>query len=169
MGCDIHCYVEHRDKGSEHWYGFGGRINPGRNYQMFGLLAGVRGGTALVEPRGVPENMAYDARDDYWLFINRSGQPGDGETTPERAAKYVAEDGCEYVGHQTNGQPNWVTHPDWHSASWLTPDEFQKASDAAAEADAPYGLSSEYYALIAAMREFEKRGEDARVVFWFDN
>lgn len=50
MGCDIHCYVEFQDY-REHWNSFGGRVNPGRDYDTFKKLAGVRS--------QVPAEIAY--------------------------------------------------------------------------------------------------------------
>lgn len=34
MGCDIHCYLEYKPKDSDRWRPHGGRINPGRNYEI---------------------------------------------------------------------------------------------------------------------------------------
>ncbi len=50
MGCDIHVFIEYSRKpelekstGRRFWDNFGARFNPGRDYLMFALLAGVRG------------------------------------------------------------------------------------------------------------------------------
>lgn len=171
MGCDIHCYVEYRTKppheGVKQWSDFGGRINPGRHYPMFSALAGVRnyhGITPVAEPRGIPEDTGYSARDDNMLFISDEG--GDGYVTPERAAYYVEEYGCKYInGH--DGQPTWVTHPDWHSGSWLNRPEWAAALDLVN--GSKWGSFQEYRAIQDVLRSFEAQGYDARVVFWFDN
>ena len=48
MGCDIHLYIEYKSKKTEFdgydygWQSFGGRINHGRNYAMFSLMANDR-------------------------------------------------------------------------------------------------------------------------------
>lgn len=34
-----------------------------RNYQLFGDLAGVRGGDAIIEPRGLPEDVSQGVRE----------------------------------------------------------------------------------------------------------
>ena len=45
MGCDIHLYIEYKNKKvafdgyKDNWHSFGQRINPGRNYAMFALMA----------------------------------------------------------------------------------------------------------------------------------
>ena len=55
----------------------------------------------------------------------------------------------------------FVSHPDWHSHTWLSADEFEKAIQ---------DLGNEKYrAALAAMRSFEADGLDARIVIWFDN
>ena len=63
MGCDIHLYIESKTGlGDFGWESFGGRIDVGRNYELFGLLAGVRGTReALVAPRGLPGDISVRA------------------------------------------------------------------------------------------------------------
>ncbi len=161
MGCDIHCYVEYRKKGSDHWGSFGGRINPGRDYQTFEKLAGVRGNkeNALVKPRGAPSDLGFYARDDLWLFIVDKDDVSEGFCTRDQAREYHKQ-GSRYRA-DNEGFVAWVEHPDWHSHSWLTPDEWEKAiSDA----------DIEYHAMLSAMRTLEDKGKnEVRVVFWFDN
>jgi hypothetical protein len=172
MGCDIHCYVEHRalvqkSEYDRYWSGFGGRINPGRNYRIFGRLAGVRrDGEEQVAPvRGIPNDLAYDAAGDFWMWIVYEGEAHDGAVTVEKATKYHASYGAAYR-HSTNAQdssrPQWVQDPDAHTASWVTPDEWSLALVEDAN-------EHEYHAMLAAMRELERRGREVRVVFWFDN
>lgn len=73
MGCDIHCYIEYRyrEDSGDGWRSFGGRINPGRSYEIFAALAGVRGPQWAngIKPRGVPNDMGYAANDDWWVHI----------------------------------------------------------------------------------------------------
>ena len=160
MGCDIHCYIEYHD-GHDRWSGFGGRINPGRDYQLFGLLAGVRGAMPpLIPPRGMPTDAGYSANHDNELAVATSQYP-DG-TDSDKAAEWVA-----------NGVSKWarkgfVTHPDWHTHSWLTLDEFERVLTAYY---VPTGqtVSPQYCAVREAMRELAKGYGAARLVFWFDN
>ena len=80
MGCDIHSYVEYRDKASGLWkmvriyvpYRWEperlGLVEPynGRNYERFSLLAGVRGfATPISEPRGIPQDASDGVRCEY--------------------------------------------------------------------------------------------------------
>jgi len=167
-------YVEYNSK--EHqphanpalnsWRSFGDRINPGRNYNLFGLLAGVRGDGEIFEVRGLPENLGWSASGDATLYITE-GSDEDGCCTLAKAESYVQWGSTIYK--DANGKPVKVDHPDWHSHSWLTVDEFQQVLDAyVSHFDQPVGL--EYRALLAAMRALEDEGKnDVRLVFWFDN
>ena len=124
MGCDIHCYVEYKNKAIDRWSPFGGAINPGRNYDIFAKLAGVRnynGVKPVAERRGMPDDAAYVARYANVLFVTTS--PGEEYVTPGQAAMWVASGSSKYVGDENQ----WVTHPDWHSHSWLTTQEFAHA------------------------------------------
>jgi hypothetical protein len=71
MGCDIHVYVEYRRPGQADWAGFGDRVNPGRDYAVFGCLAGVRRGqpAGLVPPRGIPDDLGWSCHGDWYLYI----------------------------------------------------------------------------------------------------
>lgn len=90
MGCDIHLKVEmygpdeawHRaeDVGPNQWYdpeskGVYGQKEirqewyDGRNYELFSVLAGVRGyGPPIIEPRGIPADVSLETKDEwnYW-------------------------------------------------------------------------------------------------------
>lgn len=75
MGCDIHAYAEAKMFGR--WIPMGkivkdhrgqimvGYVYEGRNYSLFGKLAGVRGGDILIEPRGIPEDVSDHVREVY--------------------------------------------------------------------------------------------------------
>lgn len=174
MGADIHMYVEHSPKtyaeleegGERYWFAFG-RINPGCDPRLFALLANVRGQGALFPPRGAPRDAAYEASSDNRLYITTSA--GDKYVKPEDAARWVADGSSTYI-LKHDGTPGWVTHPDWHSHSWLTPDELAEVFAAYKDAHQGQSVGIEYTALLAAMRALEDSGEnDVRVVFWFDN
>lgn len=168
MGCDIHCYIEYGGREDSDCRGFGGCINPGRNYTIFGYLAGVRGeGRPVVSPRGVPSQMGYVAIMDNQLSIRDS--PGtidsEGYVTPEKAAEWVKDGSSTYL--LRDDKPYAVTHPDHHTHSWVTPDEWEEAIRLTHRED-NYSLP-EYEAILAILHSFEAQGFKARVVFWFDN
>lgn len=55
MGCDIHGIFEVKLNGK--WYTYD-RVKQGRNYWLFGKLAGVRGGGSIFEPKGIPDDIS---------------------------------------------------------------------------------------------------------------
>lgn len=159
MGCDIHCYIEYKSAGSDsRWQDFGGRINPGRNYEIFAKLAGVRNYqelTPVAEPRGFPEDAAFAADGDHWMYVTETN--GKGYCSPSRAESMVVSGSSRYK----DAEKMFVSNPDWHSHSWLTTDEYASVVEGTGE--------PEYEAVLAAMRSFEEGGAKARIVFWFDN
>jgi hypothetical protein len=67
MGCDIHGFWEVKDH-TGNWMAIN-TINSGRNYEWFGVIAGVRGGPDIgTAHRGVPEDAsaAYRNMVDRW-------------------------------------------------------------------------------------------------------
>jgi len=67
MGCDIHGFWEVKDH-TGNWMAID-TINPGRNYDWFGIIAGVRGGPDIgTAHRGVPDDASGAYRDmvDAW-------------------------------------------------------------------------------------------------------
>ncbi len=89
MSTDIHCVAERRQADGT-WRSVG-RVDLGRNYVLFGILAGLRGGRAIVEPlRGLPGDR-------------------DPELCADRDCCGDAESSCD--GYHDLGE---------HSYSWLT-------------------------------------------------
>ena len=168
MGCDIHLYVEYKNKKETNYRNFGGRINPGRNYYIFGLLAkGVRSDLPEgIELKGLPdrETMSYMSRGENEMFIHEDG--GEGFVTPETAERWVKSGSSKYIGKDKNR----ITHPEWHSHSWLTTEEYEKQLNVFLNhPDAKLYAEPEYEAVLAILKSFESGGYDARIVFWFDN
>ena len=188
MGCDIHMYVEYTykdklelynkaiekgetPKDTVFWRCFGSRINPGRNYSLFGILSkGVRSDNKKgFEPKGLPsyDNLGFYAMDDSRLFITKNGD-GDNECTLETALDWQKRLNRK-IYYNGQDKPTFVDNPDHHSHSWLITKEFEKALRLY-RAEEKCGSPVEYTALLAAMKSLEKSGHFvARVVFWFDN
>jgi hypothetical protein len=191
MGADIHMYLEyttkeeleeyqrgerrdrHGNPAKPYWRNFGSRINPGRNYWMFGFLSkGVRTDFSDGLPaKGLPEfdEMGYYTRIDSVSYISDEAT-SDNEVTLEKAMKW-AQSGCK-LHKNSSGKPQWVDHPDWHSHTWLTADEYEYAinkykeyCESVGEIDNPI----EYIALLSAMKTFEENGCATRLIIWFDN
>lgn len=166
MGCDIHTYVEYGKKDEEgkiRWRNFGGRVNPGRNYFLFGTLCkGVRSDLEHgFSQRGLPEDMAYASKNDSRLFI--SEHEGDGNCTLERAMTWESH-GCKITNNEF-AEPVFVEHPDWHSHSWLSYEEFDKALALYYEKAELKFKEPEYEALLASMKKFIELGFECRIVF----
>ena len=159
MGCDIHVFVEYRSKKKESasWMAFGKKFHLPRDYEIFGLMAGVRGGIAIYPPKGLPdkETLSFDFKNSYYLWIYEDSERG---ATESNAARWVAAGYSSYVE-----EDKAVTDPDAHTPSWLTKMEFENVLKRL-----DY-TSIEYDAVLAAMESFELNGFDARIVFWFDN
>lgn len=152
------------------WRDFGGRINPGRNYFMFGIMCkGVRNETTFSFPeRGKPDDMAYASRNDSLIYISDSDTPSEGSVTLEKAKQW--EKYGNKIINNSEGKPTWVEHPDWHSHSWLTTDEFEKVLEFYKKNDPENEwVEPEYEAVLSSMKRFEELGYNARIVFWFDN
>lgn len=136
MGCDIHLYIEYKNKKvafdgyKDSWHSFGQHINPGRNYAMFALMANVRNHYSdgklpvLVEPRGIPDDAAYYSSGDDRIYISEEKYDGEHSVTMERAKSWVESGSSKFINNQ-KGEPTWVTDPDNHSHSWLTTSEFE--------------------------------------------
>lgn len=167
MGCDIHTYLEYTmnpepqgDRGP-YWCSWGERVNPGRNYGMFGLLAGVRGSyTHSFKPKGLPDNLSYTVASDALLrIVEDSEDDWEGYCTVKQAVSWGNPDAK--IG-------DVIDHPDWHSHSWLTPDEYaQVLGRYLIEFSHTPGI--EYEVMLDLMRALEERGATVRLVFWFDN
>lgn len=182
MGCDIHMYVEYGniednkkriEKGEEpYWQSFGGRINPGRDYILFGYLSqGVRYDTEKgFEARGLPDGLGYWSRSEsrYYIVANDE-EKFEGAVKLSTAIQWHHSYGCELT-YDKDGNPTHVGNPDWHSHSWLTTKEFEKAIKLCQRDKNTWGISMQYKALLAAMKSLERsKTHEARVVFWFDN
>lgn len=164
MGADIHMYAEYRNPGYDGWVAVGGRTNPGRDYDLFGKIAGVRCDGQLFPTRGLPEKLGYQSRSDSQLYVTDATlSPDEGAVTRERAESWVAGGSSTW----TDERKAFVSHPDWHSHTWLTPAELRRVLEAPREAD--WGIEASWWAYLALGEELERRGKEARFVIWFDN
>lgn len=190
MGADIHMYVEYRNKETAkvrdargekpYWVSYGDRVNPGRNYIMFAILAGVRGEyEESFQPKGkLPrEMMSWGTSSDAYMHIydkEDEGKDWEGFVTLEKATEWSRWGNI--IIDDDNGKPALVEHPDWHSHSWMSIEELEQAYKIYAEkASQEWGEEItrphvEWMALLASMKALEGDGEnEVRVVFWFDN
>lgn len=185
MGADIHMFVEYRNKKraqedkqngrKPYWYSYGDHMNPGRNYTLFAVLAGVRGNYEdSFEPKGRLERveMGYMSGSGAHLYIvdKPTNEVREEGCCSREQAEIWAQYGSKII------EDKWVEHPDWHSHSWMTIEELEEAFErykvhATQEWGEPItDVPLEYRALLASMKALEDGGEnEVRVVFWFDN
>ena len=190
MGADIHMYVEYRNKkqakeretrgDGPYWISYGDGMNPGRNYTMFAVLAGVRGQyTESFEPKGkIPrELMGWSAKCDAFMNIypkKHEDKEWEGFVTSEKATEW--ETWGRRIILNENGEPTHIEHPDWHSHSWMNIRELEKAYKIYAKKASKEWNEKitkppvEWMALLASMKALEDGGKnEVRVVFWFDS
>lgn len=162
MGCDIHLFIEYKQDGQSllGWWAFGGEHRLDRDYRLFARMAGVRNywdAVPISNPRDLPDDASWQVKDKNRLLIVDNEEAGEREATREQAERWVKSGSSKYDGDR------YVTHPDWHSHSWLSADEFEACLNSFES------VSAEYKAVLAALRCFESDVQVTRVVFWFDN
>jgi hypothetical protein len=173
MGCDIHAYLDVVDwepnekTGDPGWTStFAARLDLGRDYTLFGVLAGVRGGTPVYSPRGLPEfkEMGFATSRDYWLQV-----------TDAPACEFCGE--CNHVSPQDVaawrvktievGGITYAQHPDWHHPSWLYHHELEKVVEAYPDDKGYLGRLKGVMSMMKALNG--KKRKRSRLIFWFDN
>lgn len=161
MGCDIHAYIEYqpyKETNPDYWYLFAD-LSLMRDYAMFGLMAGVRGGDALIEPRGFPKNSA--AKYEYFLLVVDHEADEERTCSRENAERWVANGNSEW-GEEDH---SLVSDPDWHTPSWLTSEEYRRVIETYKATYRERGECSEYEAVLVMLENLP----NSRIVFWFDN
>lgn len=136
MGCDIHAFIETFSKQENakndmcYVDCFSGEVSFGRDYVLFGMLAGVRHSIPPVfRPRGIPNNPCLSdiAANRYFMKVLDSSTPnnsllnvtGSNCISREGAEVYVSEGTTTY----TDDSNSSIIDPSWHTPTWLTLDE----------------------------------------------
>jgi len=182
MGADIHVYVEYRNKKQSkdletrgmqpYWYSFGGELNPGRNYTMFAVLAGVRGDFKdSFDAKGkIPfDLMGSAAKHDLYAFIADGDSENEEYVNREKAKEYEEKFRCSIVND------TWVEKPYYHSHSWMDVKELKKAFKiylkyAKEEWGEKAEVPLEWRAILSAMETLEDgKKNEVRMVFHFDS
>ena len=126
MGADIHMYLEFVD--SEDWVSSVAKFSLDRNYTIFCLMAGVRSyerSRTIYPPRGLPEKVGWEADHYNTLYVIDKDTNEEHYTSRETAEGWVERGISKWVDDNLQR----VTHPDWHSHSWLTAEEFRQVKD----------------------------------------
>jgi hypothetical protein len=171
MGCDIHLFIEVKYKNSNSWFNFGDEFRLNRNYWMFGTFCkGVRcEPEQSFEERGLPKDYGYAVSEKMFIYISED-KDIERSVELEKATRWI-DSGSSWALKSDDGTITYVSDPDLHSHSWLTGSEYQQALewfDIQAKLDGNE-IPVDYLAVRSAMKEFELRGYETRVVFAFDN
>lgn len=160
MGCDIHPHIEYRIIGDNYWTCFADP-NLGRNYFLFGILAGVRGGPPLYQPRGRVRNPSFCTKSADTLLV----LPDEDYTDQEGCCSKSQADKWETFVNNTRTH---VYYPYYHNHHWLTLQELREVQDKyIAELGEPNPMLT---GVIGAMAALEYAMEcETRLVFWFDS
>lgn len=177
MGCDIHAYLEAScTPDSPSWRCIADLHLP-RDYAMFTEMADVRNDTETPSARpakGMPEGKIS-----YWVDMEFFSVTilKDEDFDETREASCSVQSAQEYVNGwgSTLRRPddgivpgNAISNPDWHSASWLSTNEYAAALHDCGLKN-PHAVNPGYFAVLAMMEYYERVGCSARLVFWFDN
>ena len=197
MGTDIHAFIEidYSEEGkafedSEKISAFNlGELLISRDYELFDALGDGRSSDEITEPslygsRGLPKNISFAVENRYFHIVdNRESEfdkllelhPSLSKITTKKADKWLSE-GCSFLGEEEKVWRNnkWenlqrVSHPGWHSCSWLT---LKEIYESLAHYDLPVGeLFIDFRILLSTMEQFEQElgVGHTRLVFWFDN
>jgi hypothetical protein len=187
MGCDIHGVIEYKTNGraDDPFYAFCELTCPQRDYDVFYAIAGVRQRDRVInmfKPRGLPKNASSTVVSATSLFVVRDDHPGldykYNHVGITKALKWIAEGSSKlFVAGDKNaidqcGEHSFITHPNYHSHSYLYADELESAL-AALEEDKMLDGGSDYWSVLETMKSLQKtkglNPDQVRLVFWFDS
>lgn len=168
MGCDIHAFVEVREHGMWHCFA---ELHLRRDYRLFNLIAGVRNDgdeQPSFEPRGFPgkslskggwcDDVSWRVKDKYTVIVAPDNEQADNTCSAKTAAKWVKSGSSEAWHKDAEGNVIRVSHPDWHTPTWLTTEEVGEIVERS--------NSTEIRGIYQMMKAL---GGECRLVCWFDN
>jgi hypothetical protein len=150
MGCDIHFHIEVKMNGKWEHYG---APDIGRWYELFSILAGVRGsGKPIVYPKGFPKDASVITKIDYDLWGRDAHTPS------------------WLNSNEILKLEKWLEKRKEESISNPDTNEW-------ADYDLEYGILKTYFFghSFTSWKKYDdieykpKEIEDVRFVFWFDN
>ena len=168
MGCDIHIFVEYRDNNQMSpqvtWSSlYPDAFNPGRNYELFSKLSGVRGinDNPIANP-GWPKDISWSAEYANTIYVTtEEAKVGfEKRVLMSTAERWVNSNQSQWV-YNITGNIAGVTNPDWHSHGWCTVEQMSKALRK--------NSNPAYRAMMAAARSLEKDNMEVRLLFFYDN
>jgi len=134
MGCDICCYLE-AEVPDDDYRGtlFLGEVGyytiGGRNYTLFGLLAGVRGDYGVepvVEPRGFPKEASTELLNRFYLTIVDKDKPHTYWREVREGDPVLGKGKRVSVEHPPKSPPYLIHDTDFHTPSYIYLDELRE-------------------------------------------
>lgn len=200
MGCDIHMYVERKVGNTwEQVYEEDGKYpdrkswDPDRNYDLFGLLAGIRSTifSPLIPPRGIPEDLSKSVNVEWEKYEGYGHTPSfltlaellPFEDSAQDVPCYLDISGFKSF-KKTGKVPNnyYYSYPLSYKSCVVSNEEMGKIINLVAFLDdKQYWTKIEhkeqfkeiskvfFVDIIGAMKKLSKNPEDIRCVFWFDS
>jgi hypothetical protein len=129
MGADVHMFLEvevaPRNKREKPHATYIGSYSIERNYELFGLLAGVRGeARPLYAPTGLPENVTHPILHKYTdIIIDDCSASSDGCISRTEAERFIN------TGMTTKFDAKRIVAVGNHTPSHLYRDQFQQVID----------------------------------------
>lgn len=179
MGCDIHLYIEKKIDEKE-WVYIGESDYNGRDYELFGFMAGVRGSQQYFKQKGLPDDISSGVRKicvDYgsdghshsWLTLEEL-QSVDWESNKFMIQEdgIMADDQWEKFQETVKaGKPDYsLTYPHWGAGGDPKTSSYH-------EWGVPIIIEfKEFYEEVVKQLPTYCVGykpDEIRIVFWFDN
>jgi hypothetical protein len=131
MGTDMRAHLEYNQTGN-YWVSLS-NWDLIRDYDMYRLLANVRGEGALYPPRGIPHDANDDTRRAYLMPVVEDAE----RLSRVRVRNPLAISLAEAEDLVARGHSHWlefngirfVNNSEYHHASWLTTAEFRDVVD----------------------------------------
>lgn len=180
VGCDIHLYIEKKVAGKGWRLVETPDIYNGRNYDLFGFLAGVRGDNQHFDQKGFPDDAGpelseireyygSDGHSDSYLTLEEL-QTVDWESDTFMLPQYGIMDNVQWERFQESiksGKPDYsLRYPYWQGGGDPKTSSYHKWK-------VPISIEfDDFYAQV--IKELPILGDgckpsDIRIVFWFDN
>lgn len=159
MGCDIHAFIESRSSFSgSGLFRVKAQLEIPRNYEIFNLMAGVRGPNDPLFPlKGIPEDSCSTIKMSFGNRIVDTEEEAKFDGTILRLEAKITIDRVKL----SRIDNDYILKSGLHSPSWLSTQEFRKVIKSYNRTD---------FTIINAIYMFMKHlKEEARIVFCFDN
>jgi hypothetical protein len=83
---------------------------------------GITMGQEPFKPKGIPEHLSHHVEYEYTLYVSDDDAESDHFCSRKDAEGWVEGESSKWYGDDKD----LVTHPDWHTPSWLSTDEVEQ-------------------------------------------